>query len=65
MRDNYELEVIDIYQQPKLARDSQIIATPTLVRDFPRPMRRFIGNMSNLAGLFGEIDSSATSRGMP
>ena len=49
---DYELEVIDVYQQPILARDGQIVATPTLVREFPRPMRRFIGNLANLTGLF-------------
>jgi len=47
---NYVLEVIDIYQQPTLARDGQIVATPTLVREFPRPVRRLIGNLSNTAG---------------
>jgi len=52
LRGNYELEVIDVYQQPILARDGQIIATPTLVRDFPRPVRRLIGNLSNGTGLF-------------
>jgi circadian clock protein KaiB len=49
---NFQLEVIDVYQQPILARDGQIIATPTLVREFPRPVRRLIGNLSNTAGLF-------------
>ena len=48
----YDLEVIDIYQQPILARDGQILATPTLVREFPRPVRRLIGNLSNTTGLF-------------
>jgi circadian clock protein KaiB len=52
----YELEVIDIYQQPILARDGQILATPTLVREFPRPVRRLIGNLSNTAGLFVGLD---------
>jgi circadian clock protein KaiB len=47
-----ELKVIDVYQQPILARDGQIVATPTLVREFPRPVRRLIGNLSNTAGLF-------------
>ena len=47
-----ELEVIDVYQQPILARDGQIVATPTLVREFPRPVRRLIGNLSNTTGLF-------------
>ena len=52
----YDLEVIDIYQQPILARDGQILATPTLVREFPRPMRRLIGNLSNTTGLFVGLD---------
>jgi circadian clock protein KaiB len=52
LKGNFELEVIDVYQQPILARDGQIVATPTLVRKFPRPVRRFIGNLSNTIGLF-------------
>lgn len=53
---NFELKVIDVYQQPILARDGQIVATPTLVREFPRPVRRLIGNLSNTAGLFVGLD---------
>ena len=53
---NYELQVIDIYQQPAMARDHQIVATPTLVKEFPRPVRRFIGNLLNTAGLFAGLD---------
>ena len=53
---NFELEVIDVYQQPILARNGQIVATPTLVREFPRPVRRLIGNLSNTAGLFIGLD---------
>jgi circadian clock protein KaiB len=52
MKGNYDLEVIDVYQQPILAREGQIVATPTLVREFPRPVRRLIGNMSKTTGLF-------------
>ena len=51
-----KLEVIDIYQQPKLARKNQIVATPTLVMEFPTPMRRFIGSLANITGLFVELD---------
>jgi circadian clock protein KaiB len=54
LKDNYELEVIDVYQQPELARANQIVATPTLIKMRPAPMRRFIGNLLNTAGLFGE-----------
>jgi circadian clock protein KaiB len=56
LKDNCRLEVIDIYQQPNLARDNQIVATPTLIKEFPRPVRRFIGNLANLIGLFVELD---------
>ena len=52
LKGNFELEVIDVYQQPILACDGQIVATPTLVREFPRPVRRLIGNLSNTSGLF-------------
>lgn len=49
------LEVIDIYQQPLLARENQIIATPTLIKEYPRPERRFIGNLLNSTGLVNEL----------
>ena len=51
-----DLEVIDIYQQPQLARANQIVATPTLIVEFPPPLRRFIGNLANITGLFVELD---------
>ena len=53
---NFELEVIDVYQQPILARDGQIIATPTLVREFPRPIRQLIGDLSDATRLFAGLD---------
>jgi circadian clock protein KaiB len=53
---SYELEVIDVYQQPILARESQIIATPTLVKEFPLPVRRLIGNLANITRLFVGLD---------
>src|SRR6185503_9272177 len=51
-----KLEVIDIYQQPSLARANQIIATPTLIKQLPLPIRRFIGSLANIVGLFTELD---------
>lgn len=56
LNDNCKLEVIDIYQQPRLARANQIVATPTLIIEFPPPLRRFIGNLANITGLFVELD---------
>jgi circadian clock protein KaiB len=43
----YELEVIDLYQKPSLAKGDQIIAAPTLIKRLPLPFRRIIGDMSN------------------
>ena len=45
--DDYELEVIDIYKNPKAARDADIIAAPTLIKRLPAPLRRFVGDLSN------------------
>ncbi|MGO9960421.1 MAG: circadian clock KaiB family protein [Solirubrobacteraceae bacterium] len=43
----YELEVIDIYQQPTLGADRQIVAVPTLIKELPAPVRRLVGDMSD------------------
>jgi circadian clock protein KaiB len=43
----YELEVIDLYQKPGLAKGDQIIAAPTLIKKLPLPFRRIIGDMSD------------------
>jgi circadian clock protein KaiB len=43
----YELEVIDLYQKPYLAKEEQILAAPTLIKKLPLPFRRIIGDMSN------------------
>ena len=44
---HYDLEVIDIYQQPVLTKGEQIIAAPTLIKKLPLPIRRIIGDLSN------------------
>lgn len=51
----YTLEVIDIYQQPGLARENQIVATPTLILDKPKPEQRFIGSIAIVSSLVVEI----------
>jgi circadian clock protein KaiB len=56
LRGHYELEVIDLYQQPQLARGEQIIALPTLIRKLPVPLRRIIGDMSNTARVLTGLD---------
>lgn len=58
--DRYRLEVIDLLEQPQLARDDQIVAIPTLVRRLPPPVRKIIGDLSNrervLVGLAMRVD---------
>jgi circadian clock protein KaiB len=44
---HYELEVVDVYQQTRLAADEQVVAAPMLVKRFPLPLRKLIGNLSN------------------
>ena len=43
----YNIEVVDLLQNPRLARDHQILAIPTLVRKVPEPLRKIIGDLSN------------------
>lgn len=52
----YELEVIDLYQMPGLAKDEQIIAAPTLIKKLPLPFRRIIGDMSNIEKVLMGLD---------
>jgi len=47
LKDRCEFEVIDVYQQPELAKNAQIIAAPTLVKSLPPPLQRFIGDLSD------------------
>src|SRR5512145_2180403 len=56
LRGRYDLEVVDIYQQPVLAEGEQIIAAPTLVKKLPLPLRRFIGDMSNTERILVGMD---------
>jgi circadian clock protein KaiB len=52
----YELKVIDIYQQSTLAKEEQIIATPTLIKKLPLPLRKLIGDMSDTESFLVGID---------
>lgn len=47
LQGRYDLEIVDIYQQPALAKGAQILAAPTLIKKLPLPLRRLIGDMSN------------------
>jgi circadian clock protein KaiB len=43
----YEIEIIDVLEHPELAEDDRILATPTLIKQLPPPLRRVIGDLSN------------------
>ncbi|KPJ78214.1 MAG: circadian clock protein KaiB [Planctomycetes bacterium SM23_25] len=45
--DRYELQVIDVLESPQLAEDERIMATPTLIKELPPPVRRLIGDLSD------------------
>jgi circadian clock protein KaiB len=47
LQGRYQLQIIDVYQQPDLARAQQIVAVPTLVKQLPEPMRRILGDLSD------------------
>ena len=61
LRGRYDLEVIDVYQQPGLSQREQIVATPTLIKKGPSPTRRLIGDMSNRARLLAGLGLPAES----
>ena len=56
LKNRYDLEVIDIYQQPILVKGEQIIAAPTLVKQLPLPLRKFIGDMSDTERILVGLD---------
>lgn len=47
LAEQYEMEVFDVLEHPQLAEDERIIATPTLIKELPPPIRRVIGDLSN------------------
>lgn len=49
LKGQYQLEVIDLYQQPELAAKHHVLATPTLLKSLPPPLRRLIGDLSDTA----------------
>ena len=60
LADSYEIEVVDLMRNPKLAAGDQILAIPTLVRRLPPPMRRIIGDLSNTERVLVGLDLSPT-----
>ncbi len=56
LRGRYKIEVIDLLKNPRLAKNDQILAIPTLVRKLPEPVRRIIGDLSNTERVLVGLD---------
>jgi circadian clock protein KaiB len=56
LQGKYDLQVIDIHQKPALAKDEQIVAAPTLIKQLPLPLRRIIGDLSDRESVLFGLD---------
>lgn len=59
LRGEYELEVIDVLEHPERAEHDKILATPTLVRELPPPLRKIVGDLSDQQKVFGALGLDA------
>jgi circadian clock protein KaiB len=64
LQGRYELEVVDLYQRPQLAKGEQISAMPTLIKKLPLPLRRIIGDMSNTERVLVGLDLRKKKEGL-
>ena len=66
LKGRFELKVVDLYKQPELAKEAQVVAAPTLIKKLPLPLRRLVGDLSNkkevLLGLDLTRDSNADKK---
>lgn len=63
LKGQYDLEIIDIYQQPIFAKEGQIVAAPTLIKELPLPIRRFVGDLSDKEKLLIGLDLRIQKKG--
>ena len=56
LKDQYELQIVDVYQLPHIVKSVDIIAMPLLIKECPLPQRRFIGDMSNSSKLLKSLN---------
>jgi circadian clock protein KaiB len=61
LANRYDLQVLDIYQHPKLAAKEQIIAAPTLIKKLPLPLRRLVGDLSEKDRVLAGLELQAAS----
>jgi circadian clock protein KaiB len=60
LKGRYQLEIIDVYQQPQIATKDQVIALPLLIKSSPLPLKRLIGDMSDKAKVMKGLDLDVT-----
>ena len=58
----YRIEVVDLLENPRLARDHQIVAIPTLVRKLPEPLRRIVGDLSDTERMLVGLETQIVTR---
>lgn len=63
MPGRYQLDIIDIYQQPIFAKEGQIVAAPTLIKELPPPISKMVGDMSNKERVLVGLDLRSTGDG--
>lgn len=63
LKGRYELEVIDTYQKPQMAKEDQIVALPTLIKELPSPLRRIIGDLSDTEKVLVGLDLIEKNQG--
>ncbi len=56
LKDNCEVDVVDILKKPEVAEEEQIVAIPTLIKQYPLPMKKVIGDLSNTERLLAGLD---------
>ncbi len=61
----YDLEIIDVYENPEATRELQVIATPTLVKVLPEPLRRIIGDLSDKEKVLAGLNLSPAAEAPP
>jgi circadian clock protein KaiB len=61
LQGHYDLEVIDLVKQPELAREADIVAAPTLIKQLPLPLRRLIGDLSDKERVLRGLDLRSKS----
>lgn len=62
LKGRYELEIIDIYQQPELLEKEQVVAAPTLIKQLPLPLRKLIGDMSDEEKILVGLNIKSTKK---